>query len=554
MVQHWLTTHVPIGTQWGWTLAALGLVLYLFGYPTFLVIRFARASRRTKRHYLTAWRARFRWRWLTRNLGLAIVDKDTKVSSRVSNVSGKAVQVQKPKTTVRYPKAKIRPDDYGLVIRIKPLPGVGKTQFENQTEHLANAWRCRRVQVLDGKKPGRIIVRALRRDPLADPLTPADVPAGVYVPVEQAEAATETVTASTGGTLNGSPLVDQPRPNRAARRAARKARRHLENARVYVGRDEWGQHRWLAMSNLAGITVGGLAGYGKTSLIASLLYQWAASPAVQFALIDGKGGTDYEDFAPRAWIYSGDDIDRALAAARALHAVMRHRTANIRRILGVKNAWDRGPSPELPLVIMVWDECHTFFDMPGNDGSKETKELRAKIQELTSLCAQLVKKGRSVMMLSIFITQKQTGDAIPTAIRDNCAVGLSFATRTKEAAVAGLGEGIREYPSLCPTTLKERPTFQGVCTAALGDGSEDFTRLRVPHFTEEELGQRARETAHLKRGQQEITDARIWERTAPIEPTEEWLIPIERLEQCDICGERLSDHDVPCDPAVKQPA
>jgi len=534
---NFLNTHWNVGTHWGWTLAGLALALYLFGYPAWLVIRFTRASRRTKRHYFTAWYARLRWRWLTRNLGLAIVDKDTKVSQRVSNVSGKAVQVSKPKTVVRYPKVKIRPDDYGLVVRVKPLPGVGKTQFEKQTEHLANAWKCHRVQVIDGRKPGRFIVRALRRDPLAEPLGMADAPAGVYTSVEAPEVTTLTTT----------PVVEV-QPTWAERRAARKLPRGGDLSRVYWGRDEWGVHRYLAMANLAGITVGGLAGYGKTSLLASLLYQWAGSPAIQFALIDGKGGSDYEDLASRAWIYTGDDIDRALSAARALHAVMRYRTANVRRILGIKNAWDRGPSPEFPLVVIVWDECHTFFDMPPS--GKVYEEQRAKIQELISICAQLVKKGRSVMMLNVFITQKQTGDAIPTAIRDNCAVGASFATRTKDAAVAGLGEGIRDYPGLCPTGLKERPTYQGVCTVALGDGTEDFTRTRVPFVTEDVLAQRGRATAHLRRGEQEVTDARIWERTAPPESTEDWLIPIERLEPCEVCGERRGDHDTPCDPAA----
>lgn len=530
----------------GWTLALVGLALYLVGYPAWLVLRFARASRRTKRHYFTAWYARLRWRWLTRNLGLAKVDQEKTDQRKAAGHKGHSSQV------VRYPKVRIRPDDYGLVLKVKTLPGIGRTQFEAETEHLANAWKCRRVQISPGRKPGQIIVRAMRRDPLAEPLEMADAPAGVYTAIEQPREATVDARGVSGLVP---PIEEQLRPNRATRRLlARMARseraaRGNALARVYWGRDEWGVHRYLAMANLAGITVGGLAGYGKTSLIASLLYQWAGSPAIQFALIDGKGGTDYEDFAGRAWIYTGDDIDRALAAARALHAVLRYRTANVRRILGVKNAWDRGPSPEFPLIVIVWDECHTFFDMPPS--GKANEEKRAKIQELISICAQLVKKGRSVMMLSMFITQKQTGDAIPTAIRDNCAVGASFATRTRDAAVAGLGEGIRDYPALCPTGLKERPTYQGVCTAALGDGEEDFTRSRIPHITEDQLGQRARETAHLRRGQQEMTDARVWERTAPAESTEDWLIPVEKLEPCEVCGERKGDHEVPCDPAAK---
>jgi S-DNA-T family DNA segregation ATPase FtsK/SpoIIIE len=43
----------------------------------------------------------------------------------------------------------------------------------------------------------------------------------------------------------------------------------------------------------------------------------------------------------------------------------------------------------------------------------------------------------------MLLTQRATGDAIPTRIRDNCQVAISFATRTLDGAVAALGEEIR---------------------------------------------------------------------------------------------------------------
>ncbi|MDB4873093.1 MAG: cell division protein FtsK, partial [Gemmatimonadales bacterium] len=160
-----------------------------------------------------------------------------------------------------------------------------------------------------------------------------------------------------------------------------------------------------------------------------------------------------------------------------------------------KNAWHRGPTPEFPLIVTIWDECHTFFDLDGVKGDKEAERY---VRQCRTNAAQLVKKGRSVLFLNVFITQKQTSDAIPTAIRDNCAVGLSFAVKTRDAAIAGLGEGIRDYPSYCPTGLRERPTYIGVCTASL-PGSDPFVRLRVPEVPEEEAGARAMLTAHLLR-------------------------------------------------------
>ena len=49
------------------------------------------------------------------------------------------------------------------------------------------------------------------------------------------------------------------------------------------------------------MVVAGLAGFGKTSLLNARFCQLAASPAVQFALIDGKGGPDYDGLFRRVW-------------------------------------------------------------------------------------------------------------------------------------------------------------------------------------------------------------------------------------------------------------
>jgi len=111
---------------------------------------------------------------------------------------------------------------------------------------------------------------------------------------------------------------------------------------------------------------------------------------------------------------------------------------------------------------------------------------------------QLVRKGRSVLFLTIWITQKQTSDAIPTAIRDNCRLGLSFAVKTKDAAVAALGEGIREYPGYCPTGLLD-PAYVGVATASLATAHSPFVRIRVPQLDEESVAARAVATASLRR-------------------------------------------------------
>ena len=62
---------------------------------------------------------------------------------------------------LRFPKAKFRPDDYGIIARIRTVPKSGsRKDFEEASPYIADAWRCVRVQVSQ-QKPGRLVVRGL---------------------------------------------------------------------------------------------------------------------------------------------------------------------------------------------------------------------------------------------------------------------------------------------------------------------------------------------------------------------------------------------------------
>src|SRR5262249_23678538 len=155
-----------------------------------------------------------------------------------------------------------------------------------------------------------------------------------------------------------------------------------------------------------------------------------------FVFIDGKGGGDYHAWADRAWIYTGDELPAAAAALEKVHALMRGRLG-ILEVTPPRNRWHTGPTEDWPLIVTVIDECHTFFDLDAVKGDQQADKL---VRACRTFSGQLVRKGRAPLFLTIFITQKQTSDAIPTAIRDNCRLGVSFAVKTKDAAVAALGE------------------------------------------------------------------------------------------------------------------
>ncbi|MBV9720280.1 MAG: hypothetical protein JOZ77_13280, partial [Candidatus Eremiobacteraeota bacterium] len=396
--------------------------------PALACVRFALLPREAKHYYPAALWARIRWRWLTRNLGLSYIDTHQRgaVLHRPGSTSVRIPAGTPERARLRYPHAKIRADRYGIQAIVKTVPRVGRRQLEDQAEHIANAWRCHRAQVHQ-TKPGRVIVRGLRLDPLTLPLSAAEAPSGVY----------------DGNRADGARI------------------------RLYLGLDEWGQHRYLELAGATGITVGGLPGFGKTMFVNSLLMQLAGLPA-DFVFIDGKGGGDYTDWRARALIYAEDELPTAADALGIVHSEMRDRLATVIARIGNRNAWRVGPTDAMRLLVTVIDECHTFFDLDGAKGSPAEEKL---VRTCRQLAGQLVRKGRSVLAVTILITQKQTGDAIPTFIRDNCRHGLSFAVKTRDAAVAALGEGIHEYPSYCPTTLQS-PEYVGVATAAIRTGHD----------------------------------------------------------------------------------
>jgi DNA segregation ATPase FtsK/SpoIIIE, S-DNA-T family len=441
------------------TVLALVLVLaalVLAGRAAWAVWRFCRLSPAARANYLPMWRARLTWRWLCRNQGLAYHDQPIRRAG-VSRPGGTAVRVRKPAdhgtSRLRYPRARFRPDEFGWSARVKTVPRVGRRELEDASEHVANSWRCVRVQV-NQPRPGVCLLRGLRTDPLTVPFTEAEIPAEAFTP---------------GG--------------------------DLRKLRLYLGKDEWGVHRWLDVSNTPGVTIGGLPGFGKTQLIRLFLRQLEARRVPhRLAIVDGKGSADYDDLRSQCRIFTLDDLSDAAIALGLVQDGMRDRLGSILDLTdGYTNGWHVGPTEAMPLDITIIDEAHSFFALDAVKGDREGEK---RVRQCVHSTSQVIKKGRSALQLVIVLTQKQTSDAVPTVIRDVAAIGISFACRTRDGAVASLGEQIRQYESYCPTTLNS-PEYVGVCTTSLRTGADPFTRVRVPLLTPEAAWQRSRELAEV---------------------------------------------------------
>lgn len=432
-------------------LAGAALVPVLI-WAMWWLVRYVRADKMTRASIRQAIRVRQGWRRLAPMAGLSVTDKTP--PAVIVAPDGKV-----PKPKVLIPKIKVTADRYGVLVRAVCLPKVSLAEFQRAAPYLADAWRCARVSVLPDT-PGQLVIRGVRVDPLV-------------VPTEH------------------TPTGEVPE----------------ELALWRLGLDEYAQPVSVSLSDVPGVTVAGLPGFGKTSLVNRFLCDTAPSAAIQYAVADGKVTSsdegDYADLAQRAFAFVGDDLAEANTLFKRLVALRRDRSASIRALLGVKNMWHVGPSASWPLTVLIVDEAHTYFrDYKGSD--PQTKKLAALAAENARLVEDLVKKGRSVGILVLIATQKATGDAIPTFIRDVCPVGMSFAQKTAEAAVVALGEDIRNWPDANPTALQD-PAYVGVASMA-HQGRPGFTRIRTPYVADTDAARIATDTAHLTRDPAELLE------------------------------------------------
>jgi DNA segregation ATPase FtsK/SpoIIIE, S-DNA-T family len=347
----------------------------------------------------------------------------------------------------RFPAAEFLADDQGVTATVAAIAGANLTDYQHVATYLADTWGCVTVRA-EQHGPGLIRLRGLHRDPLL-------APAWIDLP----------------GTAPAS----------------------LDS--WWLGWAEDGTLVMVRLAEVSGMVVAGLAGFGKTMLVAHLLGQLAPSPAVQFVLIDGKGGPDYDRLIARAWLSAKDALDQVRDVLRQVHRLMVDRQGAIAQVLGVIDAWHVGPSPSWPLVMVVIDEAHTFFhERKGT--SPEVKAHNALVAELSRLVEELIRKGRNVAIQVMLLTQRATGDAIPTRIRDNCQVAISFATRTIDGAVAALGEEIRQHPDASPVLLND-PAYVGVAVTSL-PGRPVFHRVRTPQVDHHQVAAIIRATAELR--------------------------------------------------------
>lgn len=421
------------------------------------VVRYALADSMKRASIRQAVRVRRTWKRFAPMAGLSVTDKTPTALASLSTTNEKP-----PKPRVLTPTLKVTPDRFGVVVKAGCLPRVGLAEFQKAAPYLADAWRCTRVSVTQAK-PNQVLIRGVRVDPLI----------------------TKTSHTPTGKVPEQLPVWN-------------------------LGVDEYAQPVSVDLRQVPGVSVAGLPGFGKTSLINRFIGDVAPSPAVQIAVADGKvdgpGEGDYADLMGRLFAFVGEDLEEANKLFRRMVELRVARKSHIKTLSGRKDLWHAGLTANWPWVVLIIDEAQTYF--ADHKGSTPEKKRRATLAADNALLVQdLVKKGRDVGILVILATQKITGDAIPTFIRDVCPIGVSFAQKTIDASVAALGDDIRDWPDASPVELQD-PAYVGVAVMKI-TGQKGFTRVRTPYVDEADAARIAAETAHLTADPYDLLTAQL---------------------------------------------
>lgn len=431
--------------------------------------RYLRATPIQRTRMRHAWRVSLRWRKVAPNLGLARIDETTKGRT---GADGKAV-----KPVVVVPKLVVHPEPWGIRALVKTIPKVGVEEFERAAGWLADAWECETVEV-KRIKSGIIEVRGLVGDPLADH-QPYDFPAaGAW--------------------------------------------------ELPIGHNPWGRQITIPLRELSGIKVAGMPGYGKTMLQLGWFGSLVSRPEVQFAIFDGKTADprygDWGEVAQRAMFVVGDNPETAHQRLVELVRLLKDRPAALVAERGTHKFWKHGPTVENPLIVVEMDECHNYIDAQGLRG--KDKEL---IEANQRLMRTITKEGRALGLLPIVATQKQTSDAIPTAVRDNLEVGVCFATFTLDGAEAALGSGIRKDEPNQPIHLIDKATSVGLCvvTGVPGLGGR-YDRVRVGDVDEGLVVELARGSVDLRRNVIPAPAPVVRDASAPADQTAGASVPLQK--------------------------
>ncbi|MEU7795577.1 FtsK/SpoIIIE domain-containing protein [Micromonospora tulbaghiae] len=290
---------------------------------------------------------------------------------------------------------KVRSDRFGDELTVRLLPGQIPDDWGQAAERLAYAFRLRSGQARSTTRPDRVVVRLVRRDPLAAVVAPL-------------------------------PVADVP-----------------ELDALPLGVDEDGQPYRLRLAG-SHVLIAGATGSGKGSVLWSLLRSLAGgirSGLVEVWAFDPKGGMELAAGVPLFTRFAYDDPDSMAGVLEEAVKRMRLRAARLR---GVTR--QHVPTPEDPLLVLVVDELAALTAYITD------RKVRDRIKESLGL---LLSQGRAVGVHVVAALQDPRKDVLP--FRDLFPTRIGLRLTDPEQVDMVLGDAARDRGALCDRIPESSP-------------------------------------------------------------------------------------------------
>lgn len=251
----------------------------------------------------------------------------------------------------------------------------------------------------------------------------------------------------------------------------------------------------LVFKEMAGMVIGGLSGSGKSAGLFTSFVKMVKTGLVDVTIIDGKGGSgEWRHFdkvgtliplkrdmetGGRNFEEIADYMDRMVTEGyRRLDELSELKD-------GESNFWKSPITPDTPFKVIVIDECQLIF------GTKpKNKEEGDAIRRIEDAVGEIVKVFRQAGYCVILATQKPTSDTIPTHIRDNCGLALSFRVSKTVSEMATLGDA-KDGETIFATDIPKR--LRG--TAVMADENGERQMIRYAYLDEKGIEKELNEYA-----------------------------------------------------------
>lgn len=275
----------------------------------------------------------------------------------------------------------------------------------------------------------------------------------------------------------------------------------LQNMEVVCAVDAFGNDISINFKDISGTGIMGVPGSGKSGSPNTFYSALASHPAVDFNIIDCKGGSDWDSLYPASnKVIRGattiEELQTILDYLKEVYTEMRERIDTMKNKTGGKdNYWNVSPEIReregLKFKVILIDEFQKLFDSEGD------RELAKVSKEIEAMIKRLISESRSSGIMISWITQRPVSEEVPSTLVKKTVQKIAFKTADEYVIKSFFG---KEVPFGQPSPI-DIPKGHPGRAVLYNDEKSEFEECRfyfintnnLPQYVEEALVRNGKE-------------------------------------------------------------